>query len=274
MTQSEFDRWLHDYCAKFPSVAKWLNELPADFKDAQKRLWAECLAGTDFREAMRVTLRMAKGELERVGTFPSDMEETGVRIARAVLRGLDQQAKLERLDQPELFNEPPPRRRYEGSFLENWQRLKASGLTGAQVMDRLFGPCKYVDKFKCLVCRDTGLAEVWQPATVQLLLHGHNVREIRRYTGCVACQCPTGAWYIWNREGNEPRHNWWEESARYTPDRYCLLVNADSHSDEALANLVAWVEQLKVRIDARRRAQLEAQAPAQSSLGFDPEVGF
>lgn len=67
------------------------------------------------------------------------------------------------------------------------------------------------DSYACLACRDTGYREVYSPRGIREALAGHP----RPRTCNVLCDCLAGGRIL------ELQPDWWRESQRYHPDRWC-----------------------------------------------------
>ena len=88
MNDNQFERWISDYCDRFPSVAAWLNDLEQSrpgLKAKTLALWSEALADVSYREAASVTIAMYRGDLEPVGNWQESREMTAATIRRQVL---------------------------------------------------------------------------------------------------------------------------------------------------------------------------------------------
>lgn len=83
MTQKEFNQWWSDLTTRFPSIAGWFTRLqPVDGvsqPEHQKRVlrtWYDVLQDVLLADALEVSQRMQRGDLEQIGGFDSDKERT------------------------------------------------------------------------------------------------------------------------------------------------------------------------------------------------------
>lgn len=84
MNQAEFNSWWAEFGAKFPAIGEWHSKLPnakAVIDD-----WRTELTAVDLADAREVTARMVRREIDRVGPFPEDRQDTARLVAAAAKR--------------------------------------------------------------------------------------------------------------------------------------------------------------------------------------------
>lgn len=273
MTQPEFDRWIRDYCGKFPATAAWLNALGETIKGTQLALWCEVLARVEFRDAMAVSLRMARGDLERVGAFDSDREQTALIVKRAcaIVARERTPGPRQTLDEP---IQPPSANpgAFQGSFFGAYMRLIESGLSHAQATEKLAGTPDVRHAYRCLICCDRGLVQCYHPKVIEKILAGHDLEKVSKYSIWPACKCKAGDKYTWN-EGDRSHGMQRHASVRYTEGRYCAVGADDVNGEESLAFLRVYVDWVKTMQEEREAAKLAAAAPAHAQRGLPYKDG-
>lgn len=267
MTGPQFESWLRDYAAKFPSILKWLEGLGEAGDLAMRQLWFETLSDVDFRDAMRISLAMAKGELERVGSFDHEREQTAVVIRRAVWRAGDHRRAVENESDTLVASyaryQPAPNGRPPGlqgrSLLEEYSRLIASGLTREQVAARLFPigpPDPFARRYKCKTCLDRGRVTVWSYEAMAAWRVGRLAAcHHREMVG--PCCCERGLVHIYDpTKAARPRGNVWPAGCEYSPDRFCLVYMDNAYHEEAIERFGRWCAEWFADHDKRQAERL------------------
>lgn len=98
-------------------------------------------------------------------------------------------------------------------------------------------------RYSCGKCLDTGIVDVWHTLSMRAALEGTlDHPNLRRCMG-VACDCRAGDDMSWPDTSQQRKSRWgWCDSARYTPDRYCRVLNGDVDHPDRIAELVEWVQ--------------------------------
>lgn len=104
MTQPEFNSWWRDLTTRFPSMASWFTRLQpvagGSQVEHQRRLlqtWFDVLKDVPLADAMEVNAQMQRGDLEAIGGFDSEKEQTpNVVRRRARQLAYDREQRLRR----------------------------------------------------------------------------------------------------------------------------------------------------------------------------------
>ncbi len=86
----------------------------------------------------------------------------------------------------------------------------------------------YVDSFRCPVCRDWGIVQIWHPKAVVAMRDGRFGQSQTNYRAIARCSCVAG---------QQPCHAWLPE---FNDRQYCQLADLRS---EDVATLQAWCNQ-------------------------------
>ncbi len=258
MNQQEFVTWWNDYAGRFPSTAIWVRNLGEEPAKSLLLTWAEVLADTPLRDALRVNRAMAKGELEPVGSYDSQREKTALCVRRAAARAIADRKHAEvaqaRTSEPAR---PLPANRPNGlpsiaEALAQCQRLVKSGRTWREAVNEVIPvdehePPPPYERYKCPYCRDRGIVIVWHHESVRVWRHDPSlIRDKRghRLTMAVPCSCEEGERHLWLSEDTPPPKNfggWTTRDVCYTPDRYCAVKSTTDPED--VEKFCQWCEE-------------------------------
>lgn len=279
MTGDEFKTWLTDYTMKFPSVARWLHNLGEEHDRGIRRAWLDTLRDVPLRDAMRVTLGMARGDLDRVGSFDHEIEQTAVVIRRAARR-LEAAAAAAR-HEPASADEDLYYRYRAGvlpasalrgrSIVEEYQRLEMSGMSKADIAHKLFPigePDPYNQpRYRCLDCRDIRRVTVWSYEAMAAWRAGRLASCTHRsMTG--PCCCEAARIHLYDPKGPKPRGNVWPIGCEYSPDRFCK--SDDFYSEEAIERFGRWCKEYFDVLEAKRHGQAPALPYKDDGEEFPP----
>lgn len=224
MTKFEFKEWLEYHQDTFPSVRKWWATEVKNVAETMRQ-WYRPLEHVDLQDAKQATDRLIDGREEwdryrKLDDLPIVIRE----IAGRVRAGRVAPVKKNYDPGPVSFREVAEAtselvKRYEQGLQEG--RGKREMLESLIPVD----PAREA-RYRCLWCRDTGLAEVWTNRSIHECMHG---QEVKKRSGVMRCTCDQGS----KRPG--------EQLALFDPDLFALFEGGD------LDQLADWCDAWKER---------------------------
>lgn len=257
MTENDFDRWYADYCRTFPAALAWLNDLPADIKQHQKRTWALALSEVELSDALAATLRMAVGDSPAVLAY--ERELTGAQIRKLANEIASDRAtrNIRTREAAKNFSAGPDDKRgpsLGGLYREIVAVLDAGGsqADALAMVNAAFPPQDdRRERYLCPRCRDQRFIYVWSGISIKAVLDGTlETAPKYRKAATVYCECcRTAKERAWSDKPESKKRDQ-DKPVFFDADRHCICPMAGVDDPENIATLRAWVGR-KTSIESR-----------------------
>ncbi len=233
MTYAEFWEWWNDYSIAFPYVDSKLGSIEEKGNEGGKqtlRGWSKALADVALADAKRVTEMMVRGDIEPVDQFK--LGETAAivrRHAKELAYRKNSPAEGEKSWKlPAQAGGVISHLRLKPA-LETYLRMKAHGASAQEVTEALQrmippDPPDRQRRYRCLLCKDSGLAWVWSVKSMIAVVQKTIDDRANRSWCSIPCECPLGEPFLAPyKDGRRP---YW--SRRFNPSLDCPCEDVDS----------------------------------------------
>lgn len=260
MDRQEFVQWWDDYAGKFPATAMWVQKLGEQAERTLLVTWADALARTPLAAALEVNQLMSLGELEPVGAFDWQREQTAIMVRREASEITYRREK--RVTSPGMVDPPTPTGDRGGPSLgERVMTMMSLVKRGvprdkamAQAMEGYECPSSDWERtYACPDCLDTGFVTVWHFLSVRAARKDLSLLDHQRYRRSMAvpCHCERGMVHVWQEDGPPPKDwdGWEDRRMVYDPDRFCKF--GSTSDPDHLMKFVDWCgEFFQRRVDS------------------------